>query len=169
MIIDTTKIQVINSFSILESLKEAYEIIWLLVPILTLVLGITIGVLVIPLGNSSSSSKWYKTAFQRELSSILRRWSFIQYRTLLIYFGYHLILANLGIGGFYASLFQASLPLDFLCGLWAAAQSISYEIPLTLCVLSIFLRVIWKGLKRIEPNTKIFLNTYLSRVWVLNT
>ncbi|KAK8273145.1 hypothetical protein V6Z12_D11G386400 [Gossypium hirsutum] len=37
----------INSFYTLESLKEIYGIIWMLVPILTLVLGITIGVLVI--------------------------------------------------------------------------------------------------------------------------
>ena len=47
MIIDTTEIQDINSFYRVESLKEIYGIIWVLVPILTLVLGITIGVLVI--------------------------------------------------------------------------------------------------------------------------
>lgn len=47
MIIDTTEVQAINSFSILESLKEVYGIIWMLIPIFTLVLGITIGVLVI--------------------------------------------------------------------------------------------------------------------------
>lgn len=47
MIIDTTEIETINSFSKLESLKEVYGIIWMLFPILTLVLGITIGVLVI--------------------------------------------------------------------------------------------------------------------------
>ena len=47
MIIDTTEVQAINSFFRLESLKEVYDIIWMLVPILTLVLGITIGVLVI--------------------------------------------------------------------------------------------------------------------------
>ena len=47
MIIDTTEIQDINSFYRVESLKEVYGIIWVLVPILTLVLGITIGVLVI--------------------------------------------------------------------------------------------------------------------------
>ena len=47
MIIDTTEIGTINSFSKLESLKEVYGIIWMLVPIVTLVLGITIGVLVI--------------------------------------------------------------------------------------------------------------------------
>jgi hypothetical protein len=43
MIIDTTEIQDINSFYRVESLKEVYGIIWVLVPILSLVLGITIG------------------------------------------------------------------------------------------------------------------------------
>ncbi|KAJ0074670.1 hypothetical protein Patl1_37441 [Pistacia atlantica] len=43
MIIDTTEVQDINSFSRLESLKEVYGIICMLVPILTPVLGITIG------------------------------------------------------------------------------------------------------------------------------
>lgn len=47
MIIDTTEVQTINSFSKLESLKEVYGLIWILVPIFTLVLGITMGVLVI--------------------------------------------------------------------------------------------------------------------------
>ena len=47
MIIDTTEVQTINSFSISESLKEVYGLIWIFVPILTLILGITIGVLVI--------------------------------------------------------------------------------------------------------------------------
>lgn len=47
MIIKTTEVQAINSFFRLESLKEVYGIIWMFVPILTLVLGITIGVLVI--------------------------------------------------------------------------------------------------------------------------
>jgi NADH:ubiquinone oxidoreductase subunit H len=45
MIIETTEAK--NSFSRSESLKEAYGLIWLFVPILTLVSGITIGVLVI--------------------------------------------------------------------------------------------------------------------------
>ncbi|KAA3487927.1 NADH dehydrogenase subunit 1 [Gossypium australe] len=47
MIIYTIEVEDINSFYTLESLKEVYGIIWMLVPILTLVLGITIGVLVI--------------------------------------------------------------------------------------------------------------------------
>ncbi|KAD4585364.1 hypothetical protein E3N88_22965 [Mikania micrantha] len=47
MIIDTTEVQAINSFSRLESLKEVYGIIWVLIPIFTPILGIKIGVLVI--------------------------------------------------------------------------------------------------------------------------
>ena len=44
MIIDTTEVQAIFSFSRLESKKEVYETIWMLVPIFILILGITIGV-----------------------------------------------------------------------------------------------------------------------------
>jgi len=47
MIIDTTEVQDINSFSGLESFKEVYGILWIRVPILILVLGITICVLAI--------------------------------------------------------------------------------------------------------------------------
>ncbi|RHN58280.1 putative NADH dehydrogenase (quinone) [Medicago truncatula] len=47
MIIDTTEVQDINYFSGLESFKEVYGILWILVPILILVLGITISVLAI--------------------------------------------------------------------------------------------------------------------------
>ena len=47
MIMDTIEVQVINSFSRLESLKESYGLIWMLVYIFTPVLGITVGVLVI--------------------------------------------------------------------------------------------------------------------------
>jgi len=44
MIIDTTEVQAIKSNTRLESLKEVYETIWMLVPIFILILGITIGV-----------------------------------------------------------------------------------------------------------------------------
>ncbi|KAL4191263.1 hypothetical protein AMTRI_Chr07g28980 [Amborella trichopoda] len=47
MIIDTTEVQAINSFSRLESSKEVYSLICLFISIFTPVLGITIGVLVI--------------------------------------------------------------------------------------------------------------------------
>ena len=47
MIIDITEIEAIHSFFRLESLKEVYGLVWMLVPIFILVLGITLGVLVI--------------------------------------------------------------------------------------------------------------------------
>ncbi|KAJ4837641.1 hypothetical protein Tsubulata_047898, partial [Turnera subulata] len=79
--------------------------------------------------------------------------------TLLSYsvipFSYKLVLADLNIGIFLWIGISSTAPLgllmsgygsnnkySFLGGLRAAAQSISYEIPLTLCVLSISLRAI---------------------------
>jgi len=76
---------------------------------------------------------------------------------LVIPFGHNIILANLNIGVFFWIAICSIVPLgllmagygsnnkySFLGGLRAAAQSISYEIPLALCVLSISLRVIRK-------------------------
>nr|YP_009365715.1 NADH-plastoquinone oxidoreductase subunit 1 [Digitalis lanata]ARJ61171.1 NADH-plastoquinone oxidoreductase subunit 1 [Digitalis lanata] len=187
MIIDITEIQAINSFSRLESLKEVYGIIWMLVPILTLVLGITLGVLVIvwlereisagiqqrigpeyagPLGILQALADGTKLLFKENLLpsrgdtrlfnigpsiaviSILLSYSVIP-------FSYRLILADLSIGVFLWIAISSLAPIgllmsgygsnnkySFLGGLRAAAQSICYEIPLTLCVLSISLRVI---------------------------
>nr|WGF18562.1 NADH dehydrogenase subunit 1 [Cynanchum sibiricum] len=184
MIMDTTEIQAINSFARLESLKEVYGLLWLLVPIFTLVLGITIGVLVIvwlereisagvqqrigpeyagPLGILQALADGTKLLFKENLLpsrgdgrlfsigpsvaviSILISYSVIP-------FGYRLILADLGIGVFLWIAISSIAPVgllmsgygsnnkySFLGGLRAAAQSISYEIPLTLCVLSISL------------------------------
>nr|YP_010161444.1 NdhA [Cynanchum chinense]QRZ02983.1 NdhA [Cynanchum chinense] len=181
MIMDTTEIQAINSFAGLESL---YGLFWLLVPIVTLVLGITIGVLVIvwlereisagiqqrigpeyagPLGILQALADGTKLLFKENLLpskgdarlfsigpsvaviSILLSYSVIP-------FGYRLILADLGIGVFLWIAISSIAPVgllmsgygsnnkySFLGGLRAAAQSISYEIPLTLCVLSISL------------------------------
>nr|QBS52647.1 NADH dehydrogenase subunit 1 [Noronhia lowryi] len=185
MIIDnTTELQAIHSFSRLEFLKEVYGIIWVLVPILTLVLGITLGVLVIvwlereisagiqqrigpeyagPLGILQALADGVKLLFKENLFpsrgdtllfsigpsiaviSILLSYSVIP-------FGYRLILADLSIGvflwiavsslapvGLLMSGYGSNNKYSFLGGLRAAAQSISYEIPLTLCVLSISL------------------------------
>jgi NADH:ubiquinone oxidoreductase subunit H len=189
MIIDTSTSQVqdINSFSKLEFLKEVYGILWVLVPILTTVLGITIGVLVIvwlereisagiqqrigpeyagPLGVLQALADGTKLLFKENLLpsrgdtrlfsigpsiaviSILLSYSVIP-------FGYRLVLADLHIGVFLWIAISSVAPIgllmsgygsnnkySFLGGLRAAAQSISYEIPLTLCVLSISLRAI---------------------------
>jgi len=187
MLIDTTEVQDINSFSRLESLKEVYGIIWMLVPIFTLVLGITIGVLVIvwlerevsagiqqrigpeyasPLGILQALADGTKLLLKENLLpsrgntqlfsigpsiaviSILLSYSVIP-------FSYHLVLADLNIGIFLWIAISSIAPIgllmsgygsnnkySFLGGLRAAAQSISYEIPLTLCVLSISLRAI---------------------------
>lgn len=78
---------------------------------------------------------------------------FISY--LVIPFGQDVILADLSIGAFLWIAISSIVPLGLLMagygsnnkysfsgGLRAAAQSISYEIPLALCVLSISLRAI---------------------------
>nr|YP_010441954.1 NADH-plastoquinone oxidoreductase subunit 1 [Clematis pubescens]UTD47813.1 NADH-plastoquinone oxidoreductase subunit 1 [Clematis pubescens] len=184
MIIDTIKVQAINSFFRSESLKEVYGLIWLLIPIFTPVFGITIGVLVIvwlerqisagvqqrigpeyagPFGILQALADGTKLLFKEDLLpsrgdislfsigpsiaviSILLSYSVIP-------FGYHLVLADLSIGVFLWIAISSIAPIgllmsgygsnnkySFLGGLRAAAQSISYEIPLTPCVLSISL------------------------------
>ncbi|MCL7022153.1 hypothetical protein MKW94_011854 [Papaver nudicaule] len=166
MIIDMTELQAINSFSKLESLKGVYDHIWLLVPIFTPVLGITIGILVIvwlerkisagvqqrigleyagPLGILQALADGTKLLFKEDLLPsrgdiflFSLRPSIAVISILLSYsvipFGYRLVLADLSLGVF--------LWISIASGLRAAAQSISYEIPLTPCVLSISLRAI---------------------------
>nr|AYP34844.1 NADH-plastoquinone oxidoreductase subunit 1 [Siamanthus siliquosus] len=184
MIIDTTEVQTINSFSTSESLKEIYGLIWTFVPILILILGITIGVLVIvwlereisaalqqrigpqyagPLGILQALADGTKLLLKEDLlpsrgdvrlfsvgPSIVVISILVSY--LVIPFGYRLVLADLSIGVFLWIAISSIAPIGLLMsgygsnnkysfsgGLRAAAQSISYEIPLTLCVLSISL------------------------------
>nr|YP_009581334.1 NADH-plastoquinone oxidoreductase subunit 1 [Enemion raddeanum]QBK49399.1 NADH-plastoquinone oxidoreductase subunit 1 [Enemion raddeanum] len=184
MIIDTTKVEAINSFSRSESLKEVYELIWLLVPIFTTVFGIIIGVLVIvwlerqisagvqqrigpeyagPLGILQALADGTKLLLKEDLlpsRGDIRLFSIgpsiavisILLSYLVIPFGYRLVLADLSIGVFLWIAISSIAPIgllmsgygsnnkySFLGGLRAAAQSISYEIPLTPCVLSISL------------------------------
>nr|YP_010223828.1 NADH-plastoquinone oxidoreductase subunit 1 [Bolboschoenus planiculmis]YP_010223838.1 NADH-plastoquinone oxidoreductase subunit 1 [Bolboschoenus planiculmis]UCL27985.1 NADH-plastoquinone oxidoreductase subunit 1 [Bolboschoenus planiculmis]UCL27995.1 NADH-plastoquinone oxidoreductase subunit 1 [Bolboschoenus planiculmis] len=186
MIIDTTEVQTINSFSTSGFFKEVYGLIWI-VPILTLILGITIGVLVIvwlereisaaiqqrigpeyagPLGILQAIADGTKLLLKEDLlpsRGDIRLFSVgpsiavisVLLSYLVIPFEYRLVLADLGIGVFLWIAISSIAPIGLLMsgygsnnkysfsgGLRAAAQSISYEIPLTLCVLSISLRVI---------------------------
>nr|YP_009142104.1 NdhA [Fagopyrum tataricum]AIX89797.1 NdhA [Fagopyrum tataricum]QOZ40356.1 NdhA [Fagopyrum tataricum] len=195
MIIDTTGVQAINSLSILEYLKEVYGTIWMFLPIVILIFGITIGVLVIvwlerqisagiqqrigpeyagPFGILQALADGTKLLFKENLLpsrgdrglfnvgpsiaviSILLSYSVIP-------FSYRLILVDLSNGVFLWIAISSIAPIgllmsgygsnnkySFLGGLRAAAQSISYEIPLTLCVLSISLRVISNSLSTVD-------------------
>nr|QHV40515.1 NADH-plastoquinone oxidoreductase subunit 1 [Paris polyphylla var. chinensis] len=184
MIIGATEVQAINSFSKSESLKEIYGFGGLFVPVLTLILGITVGVLVIvwlereisaaiqqrigpeyagPLGILQALADGTKLLFKEDLlpsRGDIRLFSVgpsiavisILLSYLVIPFGYRLVLADLSIGvslwisissiapiGLLISGYGSNNKYSFSGGLRAAAQSISYEIPLTLCVLSISL------------------------------
>nr|YP_009658486.1 NADH-plastoquinone oxidoreductase subunit 1 [Triodia tomentosa]QCO75548.1 NADH-plastoquinone oxidoreductase subunit 1 [Triodia tomentosa] len=183
MIIDRIEVETINSFLKSELLKEVYGLIWIL-PILTLLLGITIEVLVIvwlereisasiqqrigpeyagPLGLLQAIADGTKLIFKEDilpsrgeipLFSIGPSIAVISVLLsfLVIPFGYHFVLADLSIGVFLWIAISSIAPIGLLMagyssnnkysfsgGLRAAAQSISYEIPLTFCVLAISL------------------------------
>nr|YP_010339655.1 NADH-plastoquinone oxidoreductase subunit 1 [Girardinia suborbiculata subsp. grammata]YP_010418757.1 NADH-plastoquinone oxidoreductase subunit 1 [Dendrocnide meyeniana]UNY34119.1 NADH-plastoquinone oxidoreductase subunit 1 [Girardinia suborbiculata subsp. grammata]USG51781.1 NADH-plastoquinone oxidoreductase subunit 1 [Dendrocnide meyeniana]USG51950.1 NADH-plastoquinone oxidoreductase subunit 1 [Dendrocnide sinuata] len=184
MIIDRIDVQDINSFSRLEFFKQVYGILWILIPVFTPVLGITMGVLVIvwlereisaglqqrigpeyagPLGVLQALADGAKLLFKENLfpsrgntrlfsigPSIAVISILVSY--LVVPFGSRLVLSDLNIGVFLWIAISSIAPIgllmsgygsnnkySFLGGLRAVAQSISYEIPLTLCVLSISL------------------------------
>nr|YP_010711275.1 NADH dehydrogenase subunit A [Corydalis remota]YP_010711282.1 NADH dehydrogenase subunit A [Corydalis remota]YP_010711369.1 NADH dehydrogenase subunit A [Corydalis hallaisanensis]YP_010711376.1 NADH dehydrogenase subunit A [Corydalis hallaisanensis]YP_010711557.1 NADH dehydrogenase subunit A [Corydalis maculata]YP_010711564.1 NADH dehydrogenase subunit A [Corydalis maculata]YP_010712023.1 NADH dehydrogenase subunit A [Corydalis ohii]YP_010712030.1 NADH dehydrogenase subunit A [Corydalis o len=184
MIIDTTEVRAINSFSRLESLKEVYGLTRLLVPIFIPLFGITIGIFIIvwlerkisagvqqrigpeyagPFGILQALADGTKLLFKEDLlpsRGDIRLFSLgpsiavisILLSYSVIPFSYRLVLADLSIGvflwiavssiapfGLLMSGYGSNNKYSFLGGLRAAAQSISYEIPLTPCVLSISL------------------------------
>ncbi|KAK8292430.1 hypothetical protein V6Z11_D06G122200 [Gossypium hirsutum] len=167
MIIYTKEVEDINSFYTLEHLKEVYGIIWMLVPILTIVLGITIGVLVIvwlereisagiqqrigpeyagPLGILQALADGTKLIFKENIlpsrgnTRLFSIGSAIAVISILLNFS--IAISSIAPVGPLMLGYGSNNKYSFLGGLRTAAQSISYEIPLTLCVLSISLRTI---------------------------
>nr|YP_009829285.1 NADH-plastoquinone oxidoreductase subunit 1 [Thuja koraiensis]QEZ90408.1 NADH-plastoquinone oxidoreductase subunit 1 [Thuja koraiensis]QJC59803.1 NADH-plastoquinone oxidoreductase subunit 1 [Thuja koraiensis] len=176
--------QAINLFYRLGFSKEIYSLIWILIDIIILLLGITIGVLVIvwlerkisagiqqrigpeyagPLGIIQALTDGIKLLLKEDIiPSRGDIWLFsigpavvvipIFLGYLVIPFGRDIVLIDLSIGVFFWIAISSIAPLglliagygsnnkySFLGGLRAAAQAISYEIPLALCVLSISL------------------------------
>lgn len=185
--IETSGEQVVHLFDQLVVAKDSFDLIWILVSIIILVIGVTTGVLVIvwlerkvsagvqqrigpeyagPLGIIQSLADGIKLLLKEDIvpargdawlfnigPAVVVIPVFISY--LVIPFGQHIILSDLSIGVFFWIAISSIVPLgllmagygsnnkySFLGGLRAAAQSISYEIPLALCILSISLRAI---------------------------
>ncbi|XP_059074215.1 NAD(P)H-quinone oxidoreductase subunit 1, chloroplastic-like, partial [Cryptomeria japonica] len=179
--------QAINLFYRLGFSREISSLIWILIDIIILLLGITIGLLVIvwlerkifagiqqcigpeyvgPLGIIQALTDGIKLLLKEDIiPSRGDIWLFsigpavvvipIFLGYLVIPFGRHIILMDLSKGGFFWIAISSIAPLGLLIagygsnnkysfsgGLQAAAQAISYEIPLAICVLSISLRVI---------------------------
>ncbi|KAG6539791.1 hypothetical protein Mapa_018428 [Marchantia paleacea] len=167
--------------------KEFFHFLWIIFSILILMLGVTIGVLVLvwlerkisaaiqqrigpeyagPLGIIQALADGIKLFLKEDIVPAQGDvWLFnigpilvlipVFLSYLVIPFEYNVILANFSIGVFFWIAVSSVVPLgllmagygsnnkySFLGGLRAAAQSISYEIPLALSVLSIALRVI---------------------------
>nr|YP_009531993.1 NADH dehydrogenase subunit 1 [Hymenophyllum holochilum]AXZ96966.1 NADH dehydrogenase subunit 1 [Hymenophyllum holochilum] len=164
--------------------RDSFELIRILISTFSLIVGVTIGVLVIvwlerkisagiqqrigpeyagPLGIIQSMADGVKLLLKEDIAparadtwlfnigpAVVVVPVFISY--LVIPFGQDVILADLSIGAFLWIALSSIVPLGLLMagygsnnkysfsgGLRAAAQSISYEIPLALCVLSISL------------------------------
>nr|YP_010466059.1 NADH dehydrogenase subunit 1 [Corydalis temulifolia]YP_010466066.1 NADH dehydrogenase subunit 1 [Corydalis temulifolia]QOD41571.1 NADH dehydrogenase subunit 1 [Corydalis temulifolia]QOD41578.1 NADH dehydrogenase subunit 1 [Corydalis temulifolia] len=199
MIIDTTEVRAINSFSRLESLKEVYGLTRLLVPIFIPLFGITIGIFIIvwlerkisagvqqrmgpeyagPFGILQALADGTKLLLKEDLlpsRGDIRLFSLgpsiavisILLSYSVIPFSYRLVLADLSIGvflwiaisslapfGLLMSGYGSNNKYSFLGGLRAAAQSISYEIPLTPCVLSISLSNSSSTVEIVEAQSK---------------
>lgn len=167
--------------------KELSIFIWICIPILSVLIGATLGVLVIvwlerkisaavqqrigpeyagPLGVIQALADGLKLLLKEDIiparaDNLLFTLgpSLVLIPVLLSYFivplGENLILANIDLGIFFWIAVSSIAPIGllmagygsnnkyaFLGGLRAAAQAISYEIPLALCVLSIVLRAI---------------------------
>jgi NAD(P)H-quinone oxidoreductase subunit 1 len=171
----------------LDIARDPLDFIRILVFILLLVVGVTVGVLVIvwlerkvsagvqqrigpeyagPLGIIQSLADGIKLILKEDIVPAgSDRWLFktgpavvvipVFISRLVIPFGQHTILSDPNIGVSFWIAISSIVPLGLLMagygsnnkysfpgGLRAAAQSISYEIPLALCVLSISLRAI---------------------------
>jgi NAD(P)H-quinone oxidoreductase subunit 1 len=164
--------------------KELSIFIWVIIPILTILIGATLGVLVIvwlerkvsaavqqrvgpeyvgPLGVIQALADGLKLLLKEDIiparaDTLLFTLgpALVLIPVLLSYFivplGQNLILADIDLGIFFWIAVSSVAPIGllmsgygsnnkyaFLGGLRAAAQAISYEIPLALCVLSIAL------------------------------
>jgi NAD(P)H-quinone oxidoreductase subunit 1 len=166
--------------------QEFAEFLWICIPILVVIIGATLGVLVIvwlerkisaavqqrigpeyagPLGVIQALADGLKLVLKEDIipakadpilftlgPAIVLIPVVLSY--LVVPFGPNLIVADISLGIFFWIVVSSVAPLglliagygsnnkySFLGGLRAAAQSISYEIPLALCVLSIALRV----------------------------
>uniref|UniRef100_A0AAU7VA56 NAD(P)H-quinone oxidoreductase subunit 1, chloroplastic n=1 Tax=Streptosarcina moshanensis TaxID=3096259 RepID=A0AAU7VA56_9VIRI len=169
------------AYSVMEAIVA---LLWTTLPILIVVIGATLGVLVIvwlerkisagvqqrmgpefagPLGMLQALADGFKLLLKEDvLPSKGDAWLFslgpaiVVIPVLLTYFvipfGRQMILGDIGLGVFFWIAVSSIAPIgllvsgyasnnkySFLGGLRAAAQSISYEIPLALCVLSICL------------------------------
>lgn len=164
--------------------KELSILIWIVIPIITLLVGATLGVLVIvwlerkisaavqqrvgpeyvgPLGVIQALADGLKLLLKEDIiparaDKLLFTFgpALVLIPVLLSYLiiplGKNLILSNIDLGIFFWIAVSSIAPIGllmagygsnnkyaFLGGLRAAAQAISYEIPLALCVLSIVL------------------------------
>lgn len=191
------KEQIIQDFFPFNFYGELSYFIRILISILILILGITIGVLVIvwlerkisagiqqrigpeyagPLGIIQALADGVKLFLKENIIPAQGDYNLFNIGPILVIvpvfssylvipFEYNIILSNLGIGVFFRIAVSSVVPLgllmagygsnnkySFLGGLRAAAQSISYEIPLALSVLSVALRAIRPEIPNFSKN-----------------